>query len=293
MKNQSHLYLLNIFFGRRLWETDVYKNILSILSQNGLNVSCPKIFNVEDRIQLNHNLQSGDVVIAHQPQISIKNKKVNGFCEPQKLYNRSSRMTFLDNIGFPTMKWINGTKVKSLSELFELWETNIVLYKKNNSFQSKGIKLLNSNSKLPDVKNGDLFCPIITENPYTYKVDFFHNKILGSYIKQTPSVLNENYFDWIHGDNKDQLQFPNQNRSYFYLPFDIKSKIINLGKKITHLGGGYSSIDLMKTSDGYKAIELNISEIATKYTWLTRPVQYSKNFSKAILNLCNDYDLIK
>ena len=59
------------------------------------------------------------------------------------------------------------------------------------------------------------------------------------------------------------------------------------------MGGGYCSIDLMKSKNGYKAIELNISEIATKYTWQTKPKKYSNNFAHGIMNMCNDYSLIK
>ena len=137
-----------------------------------------------------------------------------------------------------------------------------------------------------------MFCKIINYDSYTYKVDFFHDTILGSYLKETPSILDKNYNEWIEGDNYDQNKFPNQNRKYFQLPHIYKERIKQIGKIITSMGGGYCSIDLMKSNDGFKAIELNISEIATKFAWQTKPEQYSNNFARGIINVCNDYSLI-
>ena len=75
---------------------------------------------------------------------------------------------------------------------------------------------------------------------------------------------------------------------------DIMNNIKKYKCKLVEVTGGEplmqeESIDLMKTSEGFKAIELNISEIATKHTWLVRPNQTAMNFSRGILNLWQDY----
>lgn len=283
---KNKIYLYNIFNGNRNWETDVYYRIKKILLKYQIDVKCINKINPE-------LFCYGDILISHQPQFVIKKPGIFTFCEPKEILNRSNRLKFLDDNGFPTMTWIDGEKIKSKKDIFNKWNTNKIIYKKNNSFQSNGVKIVHRDYELPKVKKGDVFCKIINFDSFTYKVDFFHDKILGSYVKETPSILNQNYTEWIKGDNKDQNCFPNQNRRYFHLPKIYRDKLKQIGKIITSMGGGYCSIDLMKSKNGYKAIELNISEIATKYTWQTKPKKYSKNFANGIMNMCNDYSLIK
>ena len=69
-------------------------------------------------------------------------------------------------------------KIGQLNSILTPGMVDIISMKSNDSFQSKGIKILNRNSILPEIKTGDLFCKIINNDPFTYKVDFFHNQSL-------------------------------------------------------------------------------------------------------------------
>ena len=151
-KNQ--IYLLNIFNGNRAWETDVYNRVKNILTQNGINVNCLKKLNPD-------YLQFGDIIISHQPQIAHYQPGIFTFCEPKQILSRSSRLKFLDENGFPTMHWIDGKNFDSVKELFNQWNTNKILFKKNKSFQSNGVKIINRNDEVSNVQKGDVFCKII------------------------------------------------------------------------------------------------------------------------------------
>lgn len=293
MNREKRLFLLNLFNGKRHWETDVYRRVHCQLTQKGINVKCPVNLSLENCAKLSHIISQDDLVIAHQPHILPLINGLKSFCEPSGIQLRSSRLKFMERMNFPVMDWVEANSTQNIDRLFEIWKCGKILFNQTDSFQSRGIKIIGNDDPLPERKQGDVFCRIMTHDPHTYKVDFFHNVILASYKKETPSVLDPKYSSWVTGDNRNQLDFPHQNRQFFYLPENIGKKIRSLGKTITSIGGGYASIDLMKTREGFKAIELNISEIATKYTWLMRPKQSAMNFTRGILNLWQDYSSVQ
>jgi hypothetical protein len=282
---EGRLYLLNWYKGRRSWETDVYPRIEAILTQKGLNVSCPDNLTKDRIANLRSLLNPGDVVVCHQPDIAIHTPCSPCFCEPAGIPLRNQQLSFLERHGLSVMDWADPLKDENPVTLFEKWRTDELLLKRSHSSQSTGLVVIRKGQPFPELKHGDVLCKIITHDPQTYKVDFFYDTILGSYVKETPSILDPQFPEWIAGDNRDQRDFPHQNRRFFQLPGDLEADIRKLGRVIISIGGGYSSIDLMKDRDGFRIIELNTSNISTKYGWLERPGQYSMNFAEGLSRL--------
>lgn len=284
----GQLFLLNWFNGRRAWETDVYPRIVDLLNGSGLDVVCPANLTRATLDTLNSQAKPGDVAVAHQPEVALRAPGVRSYGEPAGIPLRAQRLAFLERQGVPVMEWRDAVRQGDPNALFETWNTEAILLKQNGTAQSNGLTVLRPGDALPAVAAGDLFCSIITDDPHTYKVDFFHDTILGSYVKETPFVLAPHFRQWIVGDNREQRDFPHQNRHFFPLSPPWQAMIARLGRALADAGGGYSSIDLMRSADEFRAIELNTTHVSTKYGWLERPEQYAREFSTGLRRLWRD-----
>jgi len=285
---KARLLLLNWFNGKRPGETDVYRRLESILTRKGLSVECPQNLTLEGVDAVRRQLRDGDVLVCHQTEVSIHTDFTRCFCEPSGIPRRSQRLKFVEEHGLPVMDWADPSEARNPVELFERWKTDRLLLKRGHSFQSAGLTILERGGPFPQLEEGDVFCRLITHDPQTYKVDVFHDVVLGSYVKETPSILDPRFPEWIAGDIRNQHDFPHQNRHFFELPDDLEAAFRKLGRTLTSLGGGYSSIDMMNSPEGFRIIELNTSNVATEFSFLEDPDGYSANFAEGLFRLWSE-----
>jgi len=285
---QARLLLLNWFNGKRPGDTDVYQRVRSMLTSRGLSVECPQNLTRKGVDALRGLLRDGDTLICHQTEVSIHTESTRCFCEPSGIPERSQRLRFVEEHGLPVMDWADASKERDPAGLFEKWKTDKLLLKRGRSFQSSGLTVIERGRSFPELEPGDVLCRLITHDPHTYKVDLFHDVVLGAYVKETPSVLDPSFPEWIAGDIRNQHDFPHQNRHFFEVPRDLEAGFRKLGRSLTSLGGGYSSVDMMRSADGFRVIELNTSNVATEFSFLEAPDEYSTNFSQGLLRLWNE-----
>lgn len=285
---QRRLFLLNWFNGKRPGETDVYGRVEALLGRKGLHVECPQNLTRKGVEAAAALLREGDVLVCHQTDVAIHTAFTRCFCEPSGLPERSQRLRFLEAHGLPVMDWADPSKEEDPGRLFEAWDTDVLLLKRSHSFQSAGLAALRRGEPLPELARGDVLCRLLTHDPHTYKVDLFHDVVLGAYVKETPSILDPRFPEWIAGDIRNQHDFPHQNRRFFDVPNELEAGLRTVGRTLTSLGGGYASVDLMNAGDGLRIIELNTSNVATEFSFLERPDEYSASFSEGLLRLWDE-----
>ena len=241
---KPRLFLINEFFGRRAYVTEMLDKVASSLNHRGIRVE------VSDNISvIAPKVRKLDLVISHHipPRgTPLPDSQVFGRLRT----HRARGLKLLNQLGIDTVRWSTPANSAELIGLFDQWKTDTLLLKQAGTCRALGISLI----QMADVNSlqwgpPDVFCEVLRGSPKTIKVHFLGTTLLGCYFLDTPPVADLptliEYLEPFPTPEGDDLQIYIAKGIHNRIQVDprLAEKIRALGSKLLRMGGGYSSID--------------------------------------------------
>lgn len=269
---KPRLFLINEFYGRRAYVTEMLDKVASSLNQRGIRVE------ISDHIAaIAPKVRKMDLAISHHipPRgTPLPDSQVFGRLRTQ----RARGLKLLNKFGIDTVRWSTPANPVELIKLFHQWKTDTLLLKRAGTCRALGISMIQM-SDVDSLQWGphDVFCEVLRGSPKTIKVHFLGTTLLGCYFLNTPPVADLptliEYLEPFPTPEGDDLQIYITKGIHNRIQVDprLAEKIRALGSKLLRMGGGYSSIDFMEGPEGWLAIELNSNTVGTLRPWVTWP----------------------
>ncbi len=257
LSKRPRLYLVNAFYQTRPEVTRMLQTVSRRLRAQRINSVPLKMDEMGGEAFLPQ-----DLIITHHTLPNPGMLK-GAACLGLNNLNRLERLQLAAAAGFPVMPYAHPKNHTELLSLFERWKVDTLLLKKQESFQGKEITLL-SREKIGTLAwgSGDVFCPILREDPKTYKAHLLGETIICTYYLDSPPVERLEEMKQYLGLRKKP------GVSLFEPTPRLATQLRNLGRFLMEHGVGYCSIDMMKQADDWLAIELNTNAVGTEGPWV-------------------------
>lgn len=178
---------------------------------------------------------------------------------------RTWSLPVMEEFGLPVMPWARARSPEQLEDLFERWQTDRLLLKRSYTFGGRGVTVFEPSfvSQLEWNADVDIFCPEVNpDDGDVYKAELFGGHTLITWMSASPplhTVLDSDHLTDIRGAY-------GMRRLCDFEPALVQ-RLERSSRGLTAMGLGHVSVDLMRTTAGdFKAIELNLYDIATWWT---------------------------
>jgi hypothetical protein len=201
-----------------------------------------------------------------------------------RIYNRLDRMYLMESLGVRTIKW---STLNNISILFQEWNTDVIVYKSDFSYQGKYVDLIYQNMALPKYAKADkdiLMEFVGDDQPQVLKVYFCHDQIVTSYLWHLPSLKHPNFKQII----SDSSSHHNYAELIQDLPTDIHKMTNIIMSKLKEKYMGFCSIDFMLWRGAWAVSEVNTSGVGTGIiTKIDKnfPTKFAKGLSSLAIDL--------
>ncbi len=264
------VYLLNEFYRTRELTTNLLDEVVRLLDQQGI---LARPMNMETL--LIDPVERKDLVLAHHP---VMDEKILHPCQWLGIIplNRRQRLELAQTVHAPVMPWRYASSVQELVDLFDVWKTDVLLLKKDVSLRALGVNVVRrKHCSNPELSwgVGDIFCPLLTEDPITYKMHFWGKHILGSFALHTPPIESRTF------TGLDQSP-----TGPWEPPTEIHEVIGRLGEALLRMGGGYSSVDMMRHNGRFVIVEINTNSVGFDKMLKYVPI-FSQNYTNAVVDI--------
>ena len=186
---------------------------------------------------------------------------------------------WLQQAGFPTMRWSLASDHHEIAELFESWRTDVILLKRSGTFGGESV-LLFSRDHVPEIEwnpHKDLFCPEVNpDDGDIYKLEMFGPTLLLGWMSRVPPARSRMSGGVVRG-----LFGAYGVRDLFDWPETIPRAASTFGEFALNQGYGHVSLDFMRNRDGqFEAIEVNLGNVAL--WWTTQFPAFRRRYAHAI-----------
>lgn len=241
------------------------------------------------------NLAGYGMVLSHFELPASVRQQLPGKCFGGRRWTRVEQLVALDQVGFPTMEWMQVNSKAAAQTLFNTWGVDKLIVKRSFTAGGGGFHVITPGQvRYGDWDfNNDIVCREV--NPAdgnTYKAELFNGRILISFVLKKRPISERLLAGALDTDGfrrlaiyRDEMERPDvRHRELFEFPDADKVALRQLSRKMTDIGLGYVCVDLMRRPDGsFVAIELNLSGVTT--WWTERAAFVRTRFADAVLAL--------
>lgn len=221
--------------------------------------------------RLPRDLGAGDVLVAHRtfrtpypmPEVCLLG---------QRLTNRRERLLVCEDAGVPVAQWATPERAEEVLALFERWDTDAVLLKRDRSYRRRGVALLTPGDPVPPYDpTADVFQRVLRGDPRTYKVAVFWDTAIAVRVMGTRSVFDP---EFVPALSTQYLVYPP--------PPELLELASRLGRAFLGYGAGYMSIDFMREGDRWYVIEVNPCGVGRRTSWRLWPGLYGDRYALGV-----------
>ncbi len=196
--------------------------------------------------------------------------------------SRPETLEWLSAAGMSVMRWSLARDHLELEQLFDLWQTDLILIKRSDTWGGTSVALF-SRERAAEIDwdpARDLFCPEVNPNDGDiYKLEMFGRNVLLGWMSRVPPART-----LMDGGRLDGIFGAYGRRELFDWPESVLLPARKFGDFTRDQGFGHISIDLMRNPQGdFEVIEVNLGNVAV--WWTTQFRSFRRHYARAIHQL--------